>query len=103
MYMSVLFAVSDLTSIKRENDYPLIFDAPASSFSAKNEIDFFNVIAGIDKQCIIVTKSFLNESGEIDNNKIEQQNGTIYRMEKVKPFDEKDLSTIETKLRLIKG
>ncbi len=103
MYMSVLFAVSDLTSIKRENDYPLIFDAPTSSFSAKNEIDFFNVIAGIDKQCIIVTKSFLNESGEIDNNKIEQQNGTIYRMEKVKPFDEKDLSTIETKLRLIKG
>ncbi|MDD3725390.1 MAG: hypothetical protein PHV83_07695, partial [Bacteroidales bacterium] len=103
MYMSVLLAVSDLTSIKRENDYPLIFDAPTSSFSAKNEIDFFNVIAGIDKQCIIVTKSFLNESGEIDNNKIEQQNGTIYRMEKVKPFDEKDLSTIETKLRLIKG
>lgn len=103
MYMSVLFAVSDLTSIKRENDYPLIFDAPTSSFSAKNEIDFFNVIAGIDKQCIIVTKSFLNENGEIDNNKIEQQNGTIYRMEKGKPFDEKDLSTIETKLRLIKG
>lgn len=103
MYMSVLFAVSDLTAIKRENDYPLIFDAPTSSFSAKNEIDFFNVISGINKQCIIVTKSFLNVNGELDNHKIEQQNGTIYRMEKAKPFNEKDLSTIETKLILIKG
>ncbi len=27
MYMSGLFAVSELTSIKRENDNPLIFDA----------------------------------------------------------------------------
>ena len=102
MYMAVLFAVSDLTALKRENDYPLIFDAPTSSFSPQKESDFFKVISNIDKQCIIFTKSFLTENGVIDNNKIEAQNCTIYRMEKKLPFNNLDLSTIQTKLTLIK-
>src|SRR5699024_823226 len=63
MYMSVLFAVSELTSIKRENDYPLIFDAPTSSFSIQKESDFFKVISVIKKQCIILAKSFYTDCG----------------------------------------
>ncbi|MCY4561541.1 MAG: AAA family ATPase [Flavobacteriaceae bacterium] len=102
MYMSVLFAVSDLTSLKRENDYPLIFDAPTSSFSSKKESDFFNIISSIKKQCVIFTKSFLNENGEIDNDKIERQKCTIYRMRKKRPFDHLDLSTVQTELKRIK-
>lgn len=102
MYMSVLFAVSDLTSLKRDNDLPLIFDAPTSSFSPQKESDFFKVISDINKQCIIFTKSFLNEDGVMDNSKIEAQKCTIYRMEKQRPFNNLDLSTIQTKLTLIK-
>lgn len=102
MYMSVLFAVSDLTALKRENDYPLIFDAPTSSFSPQKESDFFKVISEINKQCIIFTKSFLTENGVLDNSKIDAQNCTIYRMEKQRPFNNLDLSTIQTKLTLIK-
>lgn len=102
MYMSLLFAVSDLTALKRENDYPLIFDAPTSSFSPQKEIDFFNIISSINKQCIIFTKSFLTETGLVDNKKIEAQNCTIYRMEKQKPFNNLDLSTIQTKITPIK-
>jgi DNA sulfur modification protein DndD len=102
MYMSVLFAVSDLTALKRENDYPLLFDAPTSSFSPQKESDFFNIISEIKKQCIIFTKSFLTEKGILDNNKIEKLKCTIYRMEKQHPFNDQDLSTIQTKLTLIK-
>lgn len=102
MYMSVLFAVSDLTALKRENDYPLIFDAPTSSFSPQKENDFFKVISVINKQCIIFTKSFLTENGILDNNKIDVQNCRIYRMEKQRPFNNLDLSTIQTKITLIK-
>ena len=102
MYMSVLFAVSDLTGLKRDNDYPLIFDAPTSSFSPQKESDFFKIISSINKQCIIFTKSFLTESGVLDNNKIDSQNCTIYRIEKQRPFDNLDLSTIQTKITLIK-
>ncbi|MBS0646785.1 MAG: AAA family ATPase [Verrucomicrobia bacterium] len=102
MFMAVLFAVSDLTALKRDIDYPLIFDAPTSSFSPQKESDFFKIISNINKQCIIFTKSFLTENGQLDNNKIEALSCTIYRMEKQRPFNEKELSTIQTKLTLIK-
>ena len=102
MYMSVLFAISELTTIKRENDYPLIFDAPTSSFAPQKESDFFNVISDIKKQCIIFSKSFLTDSGSMDSNKIDSLNCTIYRMKKRIPYDKHDLSTVQTELTLIK-
>lgn len=102
MYMSVLFAVSELTAIKRENDYPLIFDAPTSSFAPQKESDFFNVISDIKKQCIIFTKSFLNDESKLLDDKIDKLHCTINRMEKIRPFDKDDLSTIQTQITLIK-
>lgn len=102
MYMSVLFAVSELTTIRREYDYPLIFDAPTSSFAPQKESDFFNVISNIKKQCIIFTKSFLDDEGKIIEDKINKLHCTINRMEKQRPFDKDDLSTIQTTITLIK-
>ena len=100
MYMSLLFAVAKLTTIKHENDFPLIFDAPTSSFTAAKESDFFGVIAGINKQTIIVTKSFLVEDSQgnsrLDGQRLSEIEAKKYRIEKVRPFDEKDLSTIHT-------
>jgi len=102
MFMSVLFAISELTTLKRENDYPLIFDAPTSSFAPQKESDFFNVISDIKKQCIIFSKSFLTDSGTLDSNKIDSLNCMIYRIEKIKPFNKLDLSTIQTVVKPIK-
>lgn len=102
MYMSVLFAVSELTTIKRENDYPLIFDAPTSSFAPQKESDFFNVISDIKKQCIIFTKSFLTDQGALDTDKINSLHCKIYRMEKKRPFNKLDLSTIQTIITPVK-
>lgn len=100
MYMSLLFAVAKLTTVKHENDYPLIFDAPTSSFTAAKESDFFGVIAGINKQTIIVTKSFLVEDADgnstLDKLRLSEIDAKKYRIEKARPFDEKDLSTIRT-------
>ena len=102
MYMSVLFAISELTTIKRENDYPLIFDAPTSSFAPQKESDFFKVIADIKKQCIIFSKSFLTDTGTLDTTKTDALRCTIYRMEKKTPFNKLDLSTIQTVITPIK-
>lgn len=102
MYMSLLFAVSKLTSIKHENDYPLIFDAPTSSFTGAKEGDFFEVIGNINKQTIIVTKSFLTEKeddlGEalVDKEKLSKIKATKYRLKLKRPFNEEDLSTIQS-------
>ena len=96
---------NDRFGIKHENDYPLIFDAPTSSFTAAKESDFFGVIAGINKQTIIVTKSFLIEDADgnskLDKERLKEIDAKKYRIEKKRPFDEKDLSTIQTTVESI--
>ena len=99
-FMSILFAISKLSALKKEKKYPLIFDAPTSSFAAAKETEFFGVISKLEKQVIIVTKSFLmeDENGNtvLDMNKVQEVNGNVYRIEKMKPFDDKKLATIQT-------
>ena len=107
MYMSVLFAISQITTLKREQDYPLIFDAPTSSFGGFKEDTFYNVIDTIDKQCVIVTKDLLNidkATGQkgLDFDTINKLSCSVYRIEKVEPFNDRDLSTIQTVVKQIR-
>ena len=95
MYMSVLFAISDLTTLKREEDYPLIFDAATSSFGDAKEDDFYNIIDHINKQCIIVTKDFLDKN-TLRMTDINKLTCSVYRIQKADGFDKNDLSTIRT-------
>ena len=47
-----------------------------------------------------MTKSFLIEDANgntvVDTTKVQAVNGTVYRIEKMKPFDDKKLATIQT-------
>ena len=104
--MSVLFAIGKLSSEKDKTEQPLLFDAPTSSFTDAKENEFFNVIGDLDKQVIIVTKSFLRDAsnGEVllDSDRIKSINGRVFRIEKKKPFDDKKLGTIQTVISKIK-
>ncbi len=104
--MSVLFAIGKLSSEKDKAELPLLFDAPTSSFTDTKENEFFNVISKLNKQVIIVTKSFLRDgsNGEVilDTNRINNINGCVFRIEKKKPFDDKKLGTIQTIISKIK-
>ncbi len=107
MYMSVLFAISKITTLKREQDYPLIFDAPTSSFEVYKEDVFYNVIDKIDKQCIIVTKDLLlsdeaTRQKRLNNDKIKQLTCSVYRISKAPNYNPLDLSTIKTETEKIK-
>lgn len=107
MYMSVLFAISRITTLKRDEDYPLIFDAPTSSFGEFKEDIFYNIIDNIDKQCVIFTKDLLRydrntEKRELDFDKINQLSCSVYRIQKAPEYDEEDLSTIRTITEKIK-
>ena len=107
MYMSVLFAIADVTAAKRETAYPLIFDAPTSSFSQMKESEFYNIINGIKKQCIIVTKDMLEYNAKTKTSSIKSAayslSCPIYRIEKDRTnFDEHDLSSIRIKTTKIK-
>lgn len=107
MYMSVLFAISNITTRRREQDYPLIFDAPTSSFGEFKEDVFYNIIDKLDKQCIIVTKDLLEidyatKTKKLNQEKLNQLTCAVYQISKADGFDKEDLSTIQTIIEHIK-
>lgn len=101
MYISVLFAISDFTQEKRDEDYPLIFDAATSSFGDSKETSFYDVINGIDKQCIIVTKDFITD-GKVRIDDIKGLSCPIYRITKSSGYDERNMASISTTVKQIK-
>lgn len=105
MHLSVLFAISELTKDNLNNEYPMILDAPTSSFDEGKDKTFYQVMnARLNKQCIIVTKSYLykddNDRFAVDEKGLQKlqsiKNIPIYRIQKREGFDKKDQSTIET-------
>lgn len=101
MYISVLFAISDFTQEKRDEDYPLVFDAATSSFGDSKEENFYNVIDGLKKQCIIVTKDFITK-GTVRFSEIEKLTCSVYRIRKADGFDSKNMATVRTTIEKIK-
>lgn len=101
MYMSVLFAISDFTDQKRDENYPLIFDAATSSFGDSKEEGFYNVIDKLKKQCIIVTKDFITK-GKVRLNEIDALTCGVYRIKKADNFDSRNMATIRTIVEKVK-
>ena len=101
MYISVLFAISDFTQEKRDEDYPLIFDAATSSFGDSKERGFYNVIDGLYKQCIIITKDFIS-NGRVDIEKVDKLTCSVYRIKKADGFNAKNMATIRTTIEKLK-
>ncbi len=101
MYISVLFAISDFTDQKRDENYPLIFDAATSSFGDSKEERFYNVIDKLNKQCIIVTKDFITK-GELRINEVDKLTCIVYRIKKAANFDNRNMATIRTLVEKLK-
>ncbi len=109
MHISILLAISELTKESQKAEYPLIFDAPTSSFDEGKDKSFYDCLnANIDKQCIVVTKSFLykdDDSGEyrIDHEALKKLNCKKFRIRKLSDgFDKLDIATIDTQVTEIK-
>ena len=101
----MLFAISELTKDNLQNEYPIILDAPTSSFDEGKDKTFYKVLnRELDKQCIVVTKSYLYKNEDdrfvVDEKGIKDllkdHNIPIYRIQKLEGFDKQDQSTIET-------
>lgn len=101
MYISVLFAISDFTQEKRDEDYPLVFDAATSSFGDSKEENFYNVIDTLQKQCIIVTKDFITK-GKVRFPEIEKLTCSVYRIKKADGFNSRNMATIRSTIEKIK-
>jgi len=107
MNISILLAISELANEVRDETYPMIFDAPTSSFGETKTGDFLNLIYQTSNQKIILLKDFIgsikNPDGSIKDLYIKDEFKSIKRkrafwVKLERPFDKNDLSTINTEV-----
>ena len=101
MHISILFAISELASEIKEENFPMIFDAPTSSFGENKTAKFLNLIYETDNQKILLIKDFLHTDkttmtlsikNEFDN--VRRDKAFWVKLER--PFDPNNLKTINT-------
>jgi DNA sulfur modification protein DndD len=103
MHIAILFAISELAAEIKQENFPLIFDAPISSFDENKKSEFLNLIYSTGNQKILLIKDFVSinrSSKELeinqDFNKVRRDKAFWVRLER--PFDEKDLKTINSQV-----
>ena len=100
MHIAVLFAISDLAAEKKLEEYPLIFDAPTSSFGESKTSTFLNLLHNNTNQKILLLKDFIikNDDNKLSIKKefdsVKRNKAFWVRLER--PFDNGKLSTINT-------
>ena len=100
MHIAVLFAISDLAAEKKLEEYPLIFDAPTSSFGESKTSTFLNLLHNNTNQKILLLKDFIikNDDNKLSIKKefdsVKRNKAFWVRLER--PFDNGKLSTINS-------
>ncbi len=100
--MAILFAISELAAESKEQKYPMIFDAPTSSFGETKTKDFLNLVYETNKQRIILFYDFIgkdkNGNQVIKPDFEEVKRHKAFWIKRQRPFDKNDLSTINTQI-----
>lgn len=101
MHISILFAISELASETREEKYPMIFDAPISSFGENKSAQFLNLIYETHNQKILLIKDFLFSDKKTKALSIKKEFENVNRdkafwVKLERPFDQQNLKTINT-------
>lgn len=101
MHISILFAISELAQNRDDEMYPMIFDAPTSSFGENKTSQFLNLINETDNQKILLIKDFLKTDSvtkqltvKPEFEKVQRSKAFWVKLER--PFDSNDLTTINS-------
>jgi DNA sulfur modification protein DndD len=103
--IAIIMAISDMAKSKegdRINSYPLIFDAPVSSFDKNKSSQFLNMLKSISGQKIIMLKDFVSMENGIVSVVEDFKNlscDSSFLISLKRPFIKEDLATIETQVR----
>lgn len=108
MYISILFAISELASEIKEENFPLIFDAPTSSFGENKTAQFLNLIYKTDNQKILLIKDFIQTDKKSNTLSIKKEFDNIKRdkafwVKLERPFDPNNLKTLKTRVIPLKN
>jgi len=103
MHISILFAIAELASEIKEENFPMIFDAPTSSFGGNKTAQFLNLIFETENQKILLIKDFLHTDKTTKSLSIKQEFETVRRnkafwVKLERPFDPNNLKTINTQV-----
>ncbi|MER3374047.1 MAG: AAA family ATPase [Allomuricauda sp.] len=103
MHISILFAISELASEIKEENFPMIFDAPTSSFGENKTAQFLNLIYETENQKILLIKDFLHTEKAIKTLSIKKEFENVRRdkafwIKLERPFDPYNLKTINTQV-----
>jgi DNA sulfur modification protein DndD len=104
MHVSVLLAISEIAVDIKSEGFPIILDAPVSSFDEKKKTDFLNHLAKVDGiQRIVLLKDFLIEdkkTGEVvlsaEFHRLHKNKA--FRLKLRTPYDKEDISTLSTQV-----
>jgi len=103
MHISILFAISELASEIKEENFPMIFDAPTSSFGENKTAQFLNVIFETKNQKILLIKDFLQTDKATKTLSIKKEFENVRRnkafwVKLERPFDANNLKTINSQV-----
>ncbi|MEO5682798.1 MAG: hypothetical protein ABIQ88_09150 [Chitinophagaceae bacterium] len=103
MHISILFAISELASEIKEENFPMIFDAPTSSFGENKTAEFLNLIYETENQKILLIKDFLSTDKEtkalsIKNEFEHVKRNKAFWIKLERPFDKNNLKTLNTQV-----
>lgn len=103
MHISILFAISELASEIKEENYPMIFDAPTSSFGENKTAQFLNLIFETENQKILLIKDFLETDKSTKTLSIKKEFENVRRnkafwVKLERPFDSNNLKTINSQI-----
>jgi len=103
MHISILFAISELASEIQEENFPMIFDAPTSSFGENKTAQFLNLIFDTDNQTILLIKDFLYTDKATKTLSIKKEFENVRRdkafwIRLERPFNPNNLKTINTQV-----
>lgn len=103
MHISILFAISELATEIKEENFPMIFDAPTSSFGENKTAQFLNLIFETDNQKILLIKDFLHTDKTSNVLSIKKEFESVRRdkafwVKLERPFDSNNLKTINSQV-----
>lgn len=103
MHISILFAISELASEIKEENFPMIFDAPTSSFGETKTTQFLNLVFETENQKILLIKDFIYTNEESETLSIKKEFENVRRdkafwVKLERPFDPNNLKTINSKV-----
>lgn len=103
MHISILFAISELATEIQSEKFPMIFDAPTSSFGENKTEQFLNLIYETGNQKILLIKDFLHTDKNTKVLSIKDEFKSVKRnkafwVKLERPFDPNNLKTINTQV-----